>query len=191
MGMYAVSPEGKIDFPSRISGRAVVAGAFVSLAVMSVLLSLGGGLGVVPSMMDAAEMRRAGGGLIVWSTLSWVAAVFAGSLVASMSAKATDIRDGLLNGAATWAVASLSTGVLSGVWLLSGISLDLLSADAAAVLTSRAALWSYSVAEILAIGAALAGGFVGTRTETRLPHRLVIRREERTQTMPSRPAQSM
>jgi hypothetical protein len=41
--------QSRIDFASRISARAVVIGATVSLVLLSVFLSLGGGLGLLPS----------------------------------------------------------------------------------------------------------------------------------------------
>jgi hypothetical protein len=68
---------------------------------------------------------------------------------------------------ATWAFACAVACVLSCIWLMSAISMDLVSRDLASVFWTRGALWSYVISDVLAASAALAGGLLGARSEAR------------------------
>jgi hypothetical protein len=191
MSTLSVPQEGRIDFPSRISARAVIVGAAVSLAALNLLLGLGAAVGLVPtgsgprSVLDAEVLRQGGAGLVVWSALSWISAVFAGAYVATLSARSTEARDGFLHGVATWAAVCVTAGVLTWAWFMAAIPLGLASPDLAGVMTGTGVLWSYVLAEMLAVAGALGGGYLGARSERRLPRCLEVR-QERTRVMPSR-----
>jgi hypothetical protein len=169
--MHVPSERSRVESRSRISATAVVVGATVTLVVLSLLLELGGGLGLfrLPAgpILDAAAARDAGAGLAVWAALSWTGAAFVGAFVAAVIARSPLRRDGLLHGVATWAVACAAACVLSCIWLMSAISMDLVSRDLASVFWTRGALWSYVISDVLAGSAALAGGLLGARSETR------------------------
>ncbi len=181
--MIAQSEQSRVESRSRISARAVVVGAAVTLVVLSLLLESGGALGLflLPSgpILDAAAVREAGAGLAVWAVLSWTGAAFVGAFVAAVIARSPLRRDGLLHGVATWAVACAAAGVLSCIWVMSAISLELVSRDLASVFWTRAALSSYVVSDVLAASAALAGGLLGARSETRAARRAEGERKER------------
>jgi hypothetical protein len=169
--MHAPSEQRRVESRSRISATAVVVGATVTLVVLSLLLELGGALGLfrLPSgpLLDAAAVRDAGAGLAVWAALSWTGAAFAGAFVSAVMAGSPLRRDGLLHGVATWAFACAAACVLSCAWLMSAISMDLVSRDVASLFWTRGALWSCVISDVLAASAALAGGFLGARSEAR------------------------
>lgn len=179
--MSELNKQGQIDFPSRISARAVLAGTTITIVLFSLFLALGGGLGLLPAgpVVDSEAIRSAGTGLIVWGSLSWIAAAFIGAYVAAVSARATSRDDGLLHGATTWATACVTAGILSCVWLMSAFSLDLVDRDITTAVWSRGAFLTYFVADLLALGAALTGGNLGVRREARISSRVEVTREKR------------
>jgi hypothetical protein len=162
--MSEFSRPGRIDFRSRICGRAALVGATVAIVSFNTLFALGGALGLFPAgaMVDANAVREAGAGLAVWGTLSLIGATFAGAYLSAVSSKATSPGDGLLQGAATWAATIAMTTVLSRVFLMWAISLDLVSRDIMLALSSRGALGTYFIADLLALGFALMGGKLGS-----------------------------
>jgi hypothetical protein len=192
MSTLSMPQEGRIDFASRISARAVVIGAAVALAALNLLMEVGAALGLFAfgsgprAVLDAEVLRQGGAGLVVWAALSWIAAVFTGAFVATLSARATQARDGLLHGVATWAVVCVTAGVLTWAWFMAAIPLGLASPDVAGVMTGRAVLWSSVLAEVLAVAGALGGGFLGARSERRLPRCLEVRQEARARAIPTR-----
>jgi hypothetical protein len=178
--MSVLSNPGQIDFPSRISARAVLVGATIAIVSFSTLLALGGGLGLLPAgpMVDANAVREAGPGLAVWGVFSLLVAAFGGAFLSAVISKATSPGDGLLHGAATWAVGCAAATVLSCVWLMSAISLDLVSRDITIAFSTRGAFWTYFVADVFALGSALLGGNLGVRWATRISGRMRMTREE-------------
>ena len=171
--MSALSEQGRVDLPSRISGRAVMIGSTLAVVLLPLFVALGGGFGLLPigPQIDAESVRQAGGGLVVWAALSWAAASFLGAFLSAVGARATVRRDGLLHGIATWAVACAAAGLLSCIWLMSAISMELVDRDLIRAFWSRGAFWSYVIADVLALIAAVVGGLLGARSEDRAPGR--------------------
>lgn len=169
--MLELSTQSRIDFPSRISARAVVVGAMAVFVSFNALFALGGALGLVPAgaLVDANAIREAGAGLAVWGTLSLIGGAFAGAFLSAVSARATSPGDGLLQGVATWAVATVVATVLSRVSLMWAISLDLVDRDIIFALSTRAAYSTYFIADLLALGAALMGGRLGATRQPATP----------------------
>lgn len=183
---------GRIDLASRVSARATAVGVALAVVSLSLLLSLGGGLGLIPvgGVLDAEMLRRAGAGFALWASLSWIAAAFLGAFVASVTARSTAMRDGLLHGVATWAGACLSLAILLCVWFMAAVPLGLATKDLSTVLMTPGAFWAFFFADALALSAALLGGALGARSETKIAARLpsAARQPEKGSVASSRPA---
>jgi hypothetical protein len=173
--------EGRVELQSRISVRALFVGSTVTLVVLGLLLALGGALGLLPSSsaLDAQSVRDAGAGLVAWAALSWIVAASIGGFVSAVTARATDRRDGLLHGLATWATACAVAGVASCAWFMSATSTGLASRDLASVFWTRGTFGSFFVADLLALIAALVGGSLGVRSENRISGGAEVKPEER------------
>jgi hypothetical protein len=61
------------------------------------------------------------------------------------------------------------------------------SRDLAAVFWSRGAFWSYFIANLLALGAAILGGILGVTSETRIARRIEVERRGRAPVAPPAP----
>jgi ribosomal protein S18 len=91
---------------SRISWPAVFAGALTALAIAFLLniLGLGIGLSTVDPLTDADPLAGLGTGTIVWWTISNLAALFIGGMVAARMSGLPSNVDGALHGFLSWAL---------------------------------------------------------------------------------------
>lgn len=116
----------ELDYPSytsggfqRISWGAVFAGAFVSLAVLVVLTSLGAGIGLASAPSAAAVNSGAsvakgfGVGSAFWMLLSGVIAFYCGGWIAGRLNGIPRISESVIHGIVSWA---LSTVMLAFVF---------------------------------------------------------------------------
>ena len=152
----------------RVSMRAVIAGAIVTLVVIGLLLMLAGGLGLWSmGRIDAAMISHLGGGFALFAGVAWVGAAFVGGYSAAVIARATNRRDGVLHGLMIWAGACAAAVVLACIWFMSAVSLELASVDVASAMGGRMML-AFVAGDLLALAAGLAGGVMGARAEARL-----------------------
>lgn len=119
--------------PARGNGRfitsqarwgAIIAGVVVALAVLCFLHLLGLAIGVsIIDLSDAEVIGEGFGiGVVIWSILSWCAALFLGAMLAAWLSGEGDEAVGLLNGVTLWAVTSLLVMVLAISGLTSLVS---------------------------------------------------------------------
>lgn len=94
------------DKISRISWPAVFAGALTALAIAFLLniLGLGIGLSAIDLLTEADPLAGLGTGTIVWWTLSNLAALFIGGMVAARMSGLPSNVDGALHGFLAWAL---------------------------------------------------------------------------------------
>lgn len=157
----------------RMRWSAVVAGAFVALAVW-VLLQLFD-LGTALSTLDNAEHARSLD-VGVWSLISPVIAMFCGGLVAGRLATAGEPGNGAMHGLVVWALAML-VSVVATVWLVALAWVDVHAAGTqtasgqlgavtieAARATGDALLW-VGVSMLLGLVAAVVGGMAAAQRD--------------------------
>lgn len=91
---------------SRISWPAVFAGALTALAIAFLMniLGLGIGLSTIDPLTEADPLAGLGTGTIVWWTLSNLAALFIGGMVAARMSGLPSNVDGALHGFLAWAL---------------------------------------------------------------------------------------
>lgn len=92
---------------TRLSVRAVLAGALFALACDILLTAVGAAMGVTAMSPTAAWSAGIGAGIVVWLVLSLSVSVFFGAWVATAVARSRGRRDGVLHGLVTWAVVTL------------------------------------------------------------------------------------
>lgn len=152
----------------RVSVGAVVAGALVELVTLGLLLMLSGGLGLWSMRpLDAALVRELGVGLGLFVGASWIASACVGGYTASVIARATHRRDGILHGMLSWAIACATAAVLLCVWFMSALAADLANVDVVSAMDGPF-MFAFVVGDVLALAGALAGGVAGARAESRL-----------------------
>ncbi len=166
--MEIVEPS-RLDFQSRISLRAVGAGTVVSLMLASLLMLLAGAVGLFPGGPYAADMiHRLNPVLGIWALVAWVIAAFFGGLLAAMIARSPTTRDGLLQGAVTWATFMLLGAVLFWLRLMVGFGLGLVTRDFLDALRGQSVSLALFITYVLALGSSLLGGALGARSEARV-----------------------
>jgi len=87
---------------SRVSWGAILAGAFVSLAVYALLGALGVALGM--SMVQSGRADHIGTGAGVWAIVSLLIALFAGGCVTTRCTAGESKREAIMYGAILWGV---------------------------------------------------------------------------------------
>jgi len=158
---------GRMGFASRISARAVAAGAVLALAALALLMTLGGAFGLwTMGPLDAEAVQNLKPGFYVWVAIAWIVSVFLGGLVASVVSRASSQRNGVLHGLITWATACLTGAVLLCMWFAAALAVNAASIDALGAM-GRGMLAAFSVADALAVGAAILGGLLGARSEAK------------------------
>lgn len=114
----------------RVSWGAIVAGAFLTLAMAWLMTLLGMAIGV--SILDASEAAAMGTGFTIgtglWMLLTALVAFFVGALLTARLARSADQMNGLLHGISLWSLTTVLMLVLS-YWGIAG----LLQAGASAV----------------------------------------------------------
>lgn len=135
---------------------AILAGVIVALALLCFLHLFGLAIGVsVIDWTDAAVVGEGLGiGIIIWSIISWLAALFLGSMhTARLSGEANETV-GLLNGVTVWATTSVIVTALSVTGAASAIS-GAFSIAGTAVSSSASAVGSVASASGSTLGSAV------------------------------------
>lgn len=92
----------------RIPWRGVFAGAFVAIAIQTVLMLLGIGIGLV-SVDSLSNMDGVALGTGIWWLIAGTAAIFIGAWVAGRMTIPKDYVDGAITGAVTWALLTVAS----------------------------------------------------------------------------------
>jgi hypothetical protein len=90
-----------IDFPSRISVRAITAGILTTFAATILLMTLAAGLGLWSYRIE--EVPNLGAGFWVFFFVAWTVSLGVGAFVSSVAGRSSTRVDGLLYGGVTWA----------------------------------------------------------------------------------------
>lgn len=155
-----------IDLKSRIAARAVIAGVLFALATLTVLMAVAGGLGLWSAgVLDARALARLGAGFAAWAAIALVLSAFCGGFVAAVVSRSHDRRDGLLHGLVTWAAICMTAAVLLCTWFMAALAVGLADADVVGAMDRPGMFWAFVLADLLALGAALAGGRLGASSE--------------------------
>lgn len=129
---------GRIDFSSRLSLRAVAAGSVIELVTLSLLMVLGGGLGLWSTgVLDGDAVRNASSGLAIWAGAALVVSALTGAWVAAIASRSQTRRNGLLHGLVTWATACFAAGLLACTWFMAALAVDTATIDAAEAIASQ------------------------------------------------------
>lgn len=141
---------------SRINAVSAIAGIILTLAIMFFCMSLAAALGYWSYQRD--EMQELGPKFWTIASEAWVFSVFCGSFVATLSARATSMKDGLLNAVAAWAASYL---------LFGGIALSIVESNFNALLGAPTVglFWHGFFGDAFALCGGLAGGVVGVIVE--------------------------
>jgi hypothetical protein len=152
--------ESHVDLASRLSARAILAGVFLALASMRVLMALGGGLGLW-RFRPGMTPHDFGVGFWVCAFIAWAVSLFFGGLLAAIAGRCRLRRDGIVQGVTTWAVATVVARI--AVVLVSRIL-------GFAPITSAVGLfWGMFFIEVIALVAAVLGALAGVRSEAHAP----------------------
>ncbi len=99
-----------IQFPSRLSFRAVTAGISTVFALMALLMTFGAAVGGWALNMD--ELPRLPIGFWFLSAAAWVFSVYFGARLAVAASRSSGARDGVLQGITVWAGSCVAACVL-------------------------------------------------------------------------------
>ncbi|MFO7685938.1 MAG: hypothetical protein R6V60_07585 [Desulfobacterales bacterium] len=106
----------------RVSWGAILAGAFLTLAMAWLMTLLGMAIGV--SILDASEAAAMGAGFTIgtglWMLLTALVAFFVGALLTARLARSADQMNGLLHGISLWSLTTVLMLVLS-YWGIAGL----------------------------------------------------------------------
>jgi hypothetical protein len=105
----------EVEFPTRVSARAIISGVLVGLAFAVMLMVLGAAIGLTAFGPRGDVAKGLGIGFAGWVLLTLIISAFVGGWVATGAARAVRRRDGVLHGLVTWAAVTLV-----GVSLLGG-----------------------------------------------------------------------
>jgi hypothetical protein len=141
---------------SRINAVSAIAGVILTLAIMFFCMSLAAALGYWSYQRD--EMQELGPKFWTIASEAWALSVFCGSFVATLSARATSMKDGLLNAVTTWAASYL---------LFGGIALSIVQSNFNALLGAPTVglFWHGFFGDAFALCGGLAGGVIGVLLE--------------------------
>jgi hypothetical protein len=151
--------ESHLDFRSRLGARAVTAGVATSFALLILLGTLCGGLGFWDFNLFGPPQLYSG--FWISSTIAWIISSFCGAFVAAVGSRSSTARNGALHGLVTWAASSLFGFLVLVIGTRSVFGNDFSEATSADLL-------SVFFGNLLALGAALAGGRRGARSEAEL-----------------------
>lgn len=152
-----------VEFPSRVSARAIAAGTLVTFACTGLLLCIMGGLGLWE--MSATDIVRVSEGFWVCSMISWILSCYAGGYVASVCSRSSTIRTGVSHGLITWASTAV-LGALFLVWARNRFYSGFIPGD-----MTNGMFWGMAIGDILALCAAGFGSYQGAADEARPSHR--------------------
>jgi hypothetical protein len=180
----------QLGLASRVSARAVTAGTAIAFAVGTMLMLLGGVFGLLPTgRFDPESVRRLGAGSGIWMIASSIIATFLGAWLAAIIGRSTERRDGVLHGVVTWALTMFFGGLLIWTRLMVALALDLVTKDSLEAMRSTGLYVGLFLIYLLTLGASMAAGAFGARTEVRALRRtpLAARRPAGAEYAPPRP----
>jgi hypothetical protein len=157
---------GRVDLQSRVGARAVAGGTLVALALYAVLMEVAGAFGLwsvdifsTPLMMAVAT------GLLMWTVVAWVGALFVGAGVAAIIGKPRSLFDGVVTGVVTWASTLIVGGILMAALVMGAVAVGITSAGTVAGLVNEGVLWTFFIGDALALVGAGLGGALGSQWE--------------------------
>lgn len=151
----------QLDFPSRLSARAIIAGVFSASAVMTLCMALAGGFNLWT--MDLWGLATYGTAFWIWAFVSWGISMFAGGYISSLASRSVTRVDGLLHGFVTWAC----TCVLTTIGIVTGGVFALTLPQA----TAPNILWGIFISNVVALVTSLYGAHQGIRIEKKAEHK--------------------
>lgn len=149
----------RIDFPSRLSARAIVAGTISVYAVMILFMALAGALGLW--RFEFAELPQAGAGFWIFAFLAWIVSLYISGYVAAIIGRAVNARDGAVHGFITWGSACVfGCGLLTLIAgrVFGGMLIEF----------TVGMYWGVFIGDLLAVGAAIYGGVRASRIEAKV-----------------------
>ncbi|MDO9181287.1 MAG: hypothetical protein Q7U04_02710 [Bacteriovorax sp.] len=152
----------RIDFSSRISVRAVIAGIMVSISFMLLSLALMAALGIWNYNLN--ELSSAGSAFWISATLAWAMSLYCAGLVAALGSRSKNSIKGVLNALAA----------SCGSYLLFGMTFLLFAPGPLDSLLSAANPQFFLrgfLGDVFAFGAGIYGGVVGARFEQHTFHK--------------------
>lgn len=157
--------ESNINFPSRISARAIVAATLCTFTLMAMSMLLAGAFGLWE--YNFRELNFAGNGFWAWALISWIVCLAIGSYVSSMLSRAVEAEDGMLHGSITWA--SSSALMTSFLYVETG---NIIGTDMSSNFMAGAFLTS-----LVALVGSVYAGYLGTRTEMMISNQTATKKE--------------
>lgn len=171
-------PLGRRTLESRLSWGSVIAGVFIAIAVQLIFAALGtwAGFGIadIANIENLGDVATAVG---LFIALPALISAFAGGFVASWLATSWTVGNGLWHGGVVWALSLVTTLLMSAYFGVTGVLGFATSPEAinrffpttpdvaAEEITATTATYSgwFLLGAIVALIAALVGGWVGTR----------------------------
>lgn len=170
---------------SRLSWGAIFGGVFIAIATQLVLTAFVTWIGLVATTItDVAALQDVFTSIGIWTAVSAVISLFIGAWAASRLGAVQFTSDGLWHGAVVWAL-SLVVGIFlstSGITGLLGFGANAVTlfrgiiptdvtippqdVQTIAGITASAAGW-FLLGSLVALGAALLGGWLGSRRMSR------------------------
>jgi hypothetical protein len=146
---------------NRISVRAVGTGILTVLASMFLFTTLGAALGI--GTLDFNEIPTMGNAFWDFSFIAWAVSIYFGARVSVAAAGFPALRDGIIQGIATWA----GSNVIVCVILSFGTG-QLFNFSATG---TPGPLWASFAGNLLALTFAVGAGWAETRMEKRVAHK--------------------
>lgn len=150
---------GRMDFSSRLSARAIVAGTILVFAQMILFLSIVGAFGLW--RYDFTNMSQLGLGFYFLAYTAWIVSLFVGGCVAAFVSRSASPLDGALHGLVLWASACVS-GCLFLAMMTGSVFGGFLSGE-----TTTGTLWGVFLVNVVALSASIIGGYAGSRAEAK------------------------
>ena len=149
----------QVDFPSRLSVRAVIAGSLATLSMMILLFSLAGGVGLWSFGLSRVSTQDIGFWMCAFG--AWILSLFISSYVTAFASRSATGRNGALHGFVLWASSSFLA------WAVATMSTERYFLDLIENLTPQMLL-AFFAGDLLALGAALSGGLMAAAYEANL-----------------------
>ena len=176
-----------VELVSRVQFRAVLSGLFVAAGVYAVCMGLSWAIGFSTFQPTADHARGLALGNIIWGAIALWISVFFGALVSAMVGRSPDARSGILHGLVVWGataallgflIVMLFSGVIGNILRMSGGAAPPIGPRAVGGLVQAAGLtvWFFWAGVVGGLFSAIAGGFLGARSERKAPRETEARR---------------
>ncbi|MGZ3737908.1 MAG: hypothetical protein ACXVB9_00945 [Bdellovibrionota bacterium] len=158
-----------MDFRSRVSARAVLAGVVCSFALLFLLSTLAGGLGLWEFKLLGP--RDFDSGFWISSSLVWIVSSYCGGFVAALSSRPESLREGVFHGLLTWASACVLGCTVVAIVMRDVFGTDLWVATPATLLATF-------FGNLFALSASLLGGRQGALYESKIARMEIDKKNE-------------